>query len=358
MKFFSTFDDVIRDQLGPYTHIRDTAIDESSFHKKDPFNNSYPRRGGVDPSFVANFPKCHNHDWFAQIRYLKIRESGLPNDEVKWGWFRWAQFQMDHTVIDRAYSELGEATIFINDLVPIEQRCEQIFLEMGFRQETVKVHPYIRQMCLRYASEDIMFRTPLFEIHRFDPLTMYDDYVPIDSGDDEVFQPQIYLEKINCKKRVAPRRENVLQFAGEMQAGFQELMDPNISRSIMESLWNTRYLSHDQIRTKRMLWATAANRTIDPGNNKVSSAVKEPRDQTYRKIVGALRYQYGAWIEDSCGGYANTITDYPSHCLDELQMADMACGYAEELFRSYGGQINKLCDHFKLVFFNGRLVER
>lgn len=132
----------------------------------------------------------------------------------------------------------------------------------------------------------------------------------------------------------------------------------------MNSFEHTRYFIEGQIQTKRMLLAAGANRIIDPGNQKVSAVVSEIRHQAKEKLGAALKPKYGDLLEEDIYSYGNTLTSYPSHHLDELQMADLAwvmrkncSGYIMDKFPNFAITSNgcfTMVKSFQSNFFRGK----
>lgn len=196
-----TFQDVLSNELGPYVSLRDTAIDDVGFNKQAAFQAQSKIKTNGKPLFVANFPRCHGQDWFAQIKILKMRENSEPDhDEVKWSWFSCTRKRMSRCIVNRVYSGMGEAAIFVNDLHPFIQRYQHTFIELGIEKEVIISHPKIRNLCLQYASKEMIFCTPLFEVHHFDPFPINSGYDTVKREADKNFQPIVYLEKIRGGK--------------------------------------------------------------------------------------------------------------------------------------------------------------
>jgi hypothetical protein len=262
---------------------------------------------------------------------------------------------MGQQVLSKVYSGLGEATIFINDLHPLVEENRRLLLDAGFSKTEVE-HPSLRQRVIDYAAEDILWRTPAWEVHGFEPNFFRPGFVPKDTEGDE-FKPDIYLQKISDGKgRVKPQNAQLL--AAEIQAGFQEVLMPDTWRSVVDHAYETsRYLPDaEAIRSRVVLLSLIPKRTFDGGNEKISSMVGELRNKAGGKIKNAFLSEYPELEWDEVG---TTVYDSDSANSYELQMADLAAGHAEELFREkYQGNVHRLCGHFKCVLYNGKIVVR
>lgn len=342
----------ILEQVGEWGDIRDTAVDEVSFNQRRAGNGVIYNPHGSKPSFTASFPILYEPGWMKELKGLKKRDV-TREQEIKWQWFQWVRYGLGRQLLSKVYSGLGEATIFINDLHPFIEDSQRLLLDAGFSKSEIN-HPFFRGKAIEYAAESILWNTPAWAVHGFEPNFLRSGFVPVDTVVDE-FEPGSYLQKISDGKGLV-KPQNAQLLAAELQAGFQEVLIPNTWQSVVDHLCETtRYLTDSEVvRNRVILLSLLPKRTFDGGNEKVSSMVGELRKKASDKIKRAFGYEYPELEWEELGA---TVYGCDSADSYELQMADLAAGYAEELFREkYQGSAQRLREHFKCVFYNGKLI--
>jgi len=294
------------------------------------FADSSSSEGGgrLDKKYtLAQFRDDASFDWVDRLRTF------LSISELKYGVFRKRRYRvkLDRDLWKRVESGVGQATIIIVDPEPTVKIIQQNALSEGMTEEDGLTSAWLETAC----ATSLIKNTPIAHLPtRLAEATSWSDYHQFGSMED--FLPENILKALGGSLRHAK------VFTARAHAMFD-----------LQSSWpgtaTTRDVFTSPLSQVLLTEVLSTARHFDTELPQTADIL----NQAAEKIADAIIPQ-----TNSSRVSANTklISEHPSEKIDELQAADMAAGWARELY-DLTGDPRTLAPQFERVWINGTHVK-
>jgi hypothetical protein len=149
-------------------------------------------------------------------------------------------------------------------------------------------------------------------------------------------------------ERTLKKPHNVRLFGARSAAAFPELLDREAWTQAFEELHDMRYVTPRQMFGHLLAYGERTQRVFDEGNRVSVRAISDLKDSIRERL------NYGDHFPLLAGTAFAGAVEAPSKDTPMLQAADLAAGYARELYLESGLRV--VCEEFKGVILNGAMV--
>lgn len=202
-----------------------------------------------------------------------------------------------------------------------------------------------KQFLFKYVRDRVLIDSPAFRIQQMlfpDPMLDLSEVYGVSSAD--IRNDSLFKE---LRKKLQ-KPHTVHLFGARSTVAFAEILDPEEQANALRKMQEGGFFARDSVDASIFRKHRATRHVFDEGNSATVGAIEFLR-QTAETAVKRLD-RFPLMLEGE-----GEIIEKPSTYSPELQAADLAAGYARQLYESHDG-LKKVCLEFRQVLLNGTVV--